>query len=213
MAEEQKMPETQAGTQPNGQQPAQEAPQPAADAPHSCPEEGPGQETTKEHKEHKPGKEALHAQLAAAQQKAEDLSAQLAQAKDTLMRTAAEYDNFRKRSQKERDAAFGNGVSFAVEKLLGVIDTLELAANAQTADEAYKKGVLMTLDKAKAALKALNVEEIEAEGLPFDPQCHAAVMQQPAPEGVESGTILAVMQRGYRRDGKVIRHAAVTVAE
>ena len=90
MAEEQKMPETQAGTQPNGQQPAQEAPQPAADAPHSCPEEGPGQETTKEHKEHKPGKEALHAQLAAAQQKAEDLSAQLAQAKDTLMRTAAQ---------------------------------------------------------------------------------------------------------------------------
>ena len=71
----------------------------------------------------------------------------------------------------------------------------------------------MTLDKAKAALKALNVEEIEAEGLPFDPQCHAAVMQQPAPEGVESGTILAVMQRGYRRDGKVIRHAAVPVAE
>ena len=142
-----------------------------------------------------------------------ELEKQLAQTKDTLLRTAAEYDNFRKRSQKERDAAFGNGVSFAVEKLLGVIDTLELAANAQTADEAYKKGVLMTLDKAKAALKALNVEEIEAEGLPFDPQCHAAVMQQPAPEGVESGTILAVMQRGYRRDGKVIRHAAVTVAE
>lgn len=142
-----------------------------------------------------------------------ELEKQLAQTKDTLLRTAAEYDNFRKRSQKERDAAFGNGVSFAVEKLLGVIDTLELAANAQTADEAYKKGVLMTLDKAKAALKALNVEEIEAEGQPFDPQCHAAVMQQPAPEGVESGTILAVMQRGYRRDGKVIRHAAVTVAE
>lgn len=142
-----------------------------------------------------------------------ELEKQLAQTKDTLLRTAAEYDNFRKRSQKERDAAFGNGVSFAVEKLLGVIDTLELAANAQTADEAYKKGVLMTLDKAKAALKALNVEEIEAEGQPFDPQCHAAVMQQPAPEGVESGTILAVMQRGYRRDGKVIRHAAVTVTE
>ena len=116
MAEEQKMPETQAGTQPNGQQPAQEAPQPAADAPHSCPEEGSGQETTKEHKEHKPGKEALHAQLAAAQQKAEDLSAQLAQAKDTLMRTAAEYDNFRKRSAREKDAAFGDGVAFAVEK-------------------------------------------------------------------------------------------------
>lgn len=56
MAEEQKMPETQAGTQPNGQQPAQEAPQPAADAPHSCPEEGSGQETTKEHKEHKPAR-------------------------------------------------------------------------------------------------------------------------------------------------------------
>ena len=213
MAEEQKMPETRAGTQPNGQQPAQEAPQPAADAPHSCPEEGPGQETTKEHKEHKPGKEALHAQLAAAQQKAEDLSAQLAQAKDTLMRTAAEYDNFRKRSAREKDAAFGDGVAFAVEKLLGVLDTLSLAANTPTQDENYKKGVMMTLEQCAKAFEAIGVEEIEAEGKPFDPQLCAAVMQQAAPEGTESGTVTQVLQKGYTYKGKVVRHASVAVAE
>ena len=138
---------------------------------------------------------------------------ELACTKDTLLRTAAEYDNFRKRSQRERDAAFGNGISHALEKLLPVLDTLELAANTETMDAAYKKGVSMTLDQAKNALEALGVKEIPAQDLPFDPQRHAAVMQQPAPEGVESGTVLSVLQRGYERDGKVIRHATVTVAE
>lgn len=141
------------------------------------------------------------------------LEQELEQTKDTLLRTAAEYDNFRKRSQRERDAAFGNGVAFAVEKLLGVIDTLELAANAETADEAYKKGVMMTLNQAKSAFQALGIEEIEAMGQMFDPQCHAAVMQQEAAEGVESGTVLAVLQRGYRREGRVLRHASVAVAQ
>ncbi len=156
---------------------------------------------------------AQAAKQAGAEEKAARLEQQLADAKDTLLRTAAEYDNFRKRSQKEKDAAFGNGVAFAVEKLLCILDTLELAANAGTSDEAYKKGVLMTLDQARTALQALGVEEIEAEGKPFDPQMHAAVMQQPAPEGTDSGIVLQVLQRGYSRDGKVIRHATVVVAE
>ena len=145
MAEEQKAPETQAGTQPGGQQPAQEAQQPAAQSAQDAPKQEPEKKSAKEHKEHKEhkaGREDVHARLAAAQQKAEDLSGQLAQAKDTLMRTAAEYDNFRKRSAREKDAAFGDGVAFAVEKLLGVLDTLSLAANTPTQDENYKKGVI-----------------------------------------------------------------------
>lgn len=94
------------------------------------------------------------------------------------MRTAAEYDNFRKRSAREKDAAFGDGVAFAVEKLLGVLDTLSLAANTPTQDENYKKGVMMTLEQCAKAFEAIGVEEIEAEGKPFDPQLCAAVMQQ-----------------------------------
>ena len=133
-------------------------------------------------------------------------------AKETLLRTAAEYDNYRKRSAKEHDAAFGNGLSHAVLTLLPVIDTLEMAAKATTEDENYKKGVMMTLDKCAEALKKLGVEEIPAEGVQFDPEVHAAVMQQ-AVQGAESGTITMVLQKGYQLKDKIIRHASVAVAE
>lgn len=153
-----------------------------------------------------PSLPALKEQLAAAQKEA-------AEHKDRLLRTVAEYDNFRKRSAREQDAAFNNGVSFAVGQILNILDTLEMAARAETADENYKKGVVMTLDKAAAALAALKVEEIPAEGQPFDPNIHAAVGQAPAGEGVASGSVVQVYQKGYRLGDKVIRHAAVVVAE
>ncbi len=154
-----------------------------------------------------------HAELAAAKCKIEEFEKQLAGAKETLMRTAAEYDNFRKRSAKEHDAAFNNGVGFAITQLLPVLDTLNLAANAATEDESYKKGVILTLDKCKEAFGLMGVSEIEAQGKPFDPELHAAVLQQPCPEGTESGTVLQVLQTGYILKEKVIRHATVAVAE
>ena len=154
-----------------------------------------------------------HAELAAAKCKIEEFEKQLAGAKETLMRTAAEYDNFRKRSAKEHDAAFNNGVGFAVTQLLPVLDTLNLAANAPTEDEGYKKGVLLTLDKCKGAFGLMGVTEIEAQDKPLDPELHAAVLQQPCPEVTESGTVLQVLQTGYMLKDKVIRHATVAVAE
>ncbi len=156
---------------------------------------------------------APNTEPAAAKTKLEKMEKELADAKERLLRTAAEYDNFRKRSAKEHDAAFDNGVSFCVGALLPVLDTLELAANAPTADESYKKGVLMTLTKCKEAFDKMGVCEIEAQGKPFDPALHAAVMQQPADESVESGTILQVMQKGYTLHDKVVRFATVVVAE
>ena len=143
----------------------------------------------------------------------EQAKAAQAQEHDQFLRLAAEYDNFRKRSAREKDAAFGDGVAFAVEKLLGVLDTLSLAANTPTQDENYKKGVMMTLEQCAKAFEAIGVEEIEAEGKPFDPQLCAAVMQQAAPEGTESGTVTQVLQKGYTYKGKVVRHASVAVAE
>lgn len=142
-----------------------------------------------------------------------EAQAALAAKDDQLLRLAAEYDNFRKRSAREKDASFGDGVAFAVEKLLGVLDTLNLAANTPTQDENYKKGVIMTLEQCAKAFEAIGVEEIDAEGKPFDPQLCAAVMQQPAPEGAESGTVTQVLQKGYTYKGKVVRHASVAVAE
>ena len=138
---------------------------------------------------------------------------QLESVKDQFTRLTAEYDNYRKRSTREADQKFGDGVSHAVEKIIPILDTLDMAANAPTTDENYKKGVTMTLDKAAKALEALHVEEIEALGKPFDPNFMNAVQQIPAPDGQESGTVVTVFQKGYKLGDKIIRHATVVVAE
>ena len=164
-------------------------------------------------KEKKETKKELESQLAAARAEAEKARAEADAAKDRLLRTAAEYDNFRKRSAREQDAAFGSGVAHAVSQILSILDTLEMAEAAPTADENFKKGVTLTLEKAKAAFEALKVEEIPALGQPFDPAVHNAVMQKAAENGEESGTVLQVFQKGYKLGDKVIRHATVIVAE
>ena len=179
----------------------------------AAPQEAAQQEPEAEVKE-EPKQEAPKAgETEALQQKVDEAEKQAAALKDQLLRTAAEYDNFRKRSAREQDAAFNNGVGFAVSKLLVILDTLEMAADAPTTDEEYKKGVLLTLEKAAAALAALKVEEIPAQGLEFDPNVHNAMMQRPAAEGEESGTVVQVFQKGYRMGDRVIRHATVVVAE
>lgn len=174
---------------------------PAAEAPKHEAEKGKG-------KKHK----ADSAQLAALEQQLQDAEQKNGELKDTLMRTAAEYDNFRKRSQREQEAAFSNGVSHAAIELLPVIDTLDAAASAETTDEEYKKGVLLTLAKCEEIFKKLGISEIEAMGVAFNPELHNAVMQEPA-ENCESGTITRVMQKGYiHQNGKVVRHSMVAVA-
>ena len=150
--------------------------------------------------------EAVKAKLDAAEKNAN-------QAKDQLLRMAAEYENYRKRSTREADQKFTDGVSYAVNQIIPILDTLDMAANAPTTDENYKQGVTMTLDKAAKALAALHVEEIEALGKPFDPNFMNAVQQIPAPDGQESGTVVTVYQKGYKLGDKIVRHATVVVAE
>ena len=108
---------------------------------------------------------------------------------------------------------FNDGVSHAVTQILGILDTLDMAANAACADENYKKGVTMTLDKAAKALETLHITEIEALNQPFDPNFMNAVQQVPAAEGQESGSVVQVFQKGYKIGDKIIRHAMVVVAE
>ena len=156
--------------------------------------------------EHHHEKAALEAKLEASEKKNEEL-------KNQLLRTAAEYDNYRKRSQREADQKFNDGVSHAVTQILGILDTLDMAANAVCADENYKKGVMMTLDKAAKALENLNITEIEALNKPFDPNFMNAVQQVPPAEGQESGEVVQVFQKGYKIGDKIIRHATVVVAE
>ena len=132
---------------------------------------------------------------------------------DRLLRTTAEYENYRRRTEKEKIEASGRGKMAAIEKILPVLDTLQLAANAECENENYKKGVLMTAEMFRKALADMGIEEIEAEGKPFDPNLHAAIAQDEAKDGVESGTVTRVLVKGYKLDSKIIRYAQVAVAK
>lgn len=188
------------------QQPEQAA-APAEQAAEAKPEAAP--EKDKKEK----GSKKHAAELEAAKARAEAAEKEAAEAKDRLLRTAAEYENFRKRSAREAEQKFGDGVSHAVNQILGILDTLDMAANAPCADENYKKGVCMTLDKAEQALAKLNISEIEALGKEFDPNTMNAVQQVPAQDGQESGVVANVFQKGYMLGDKIIRHATVVVTE
>ncbi len=155
--------------------------------------------------------EALQNRLLDAQSRLDKTAKELEDTKNVFQRTLAEYDNFRKRTAKEKSETFNNGVITAVTGIIPVIDTLEMALSAPTSDENFKKGIEMTLTAAKSALKGLGVEEIDALGQPFDPKIHSAVMQEEK-EGVEAGTVIAQFQKGYRIQDKVIRPAAVSVS-
>ena len=127
---------------------------------------------------------------------------------------AAEYENYRKRSTREADQKFNDGVSFAVNQIIPILDTLEMAANAPTTDENYKKGVTMTLDKAAKALETLHITEIEALNQPFDPNFMNAVQQIPRPgRAGERHRHHGVPERLQAGAYKIVRHATVVVAE
>ena len=141
-----------------------------------------------------------------------DANAKLAEMNDCLLRLAAEYDNYRKRTDREKQASISFGISTTVETFLPAFDILEKAAAAECTDADYKKGVEMTVELFKAAFSALGVTEIEAEGKPFDPELHSAVSRE-VKDGAESETVVTVLQKGYKIGDRVIRHAVVTVAE
>ena len=116
---------------------------------------------------------------------------------DAHLRLAAEYDNFRKRTIKEKDAAYGNGKAGAVEKLLPVYDNLERAVNQPCTDEAYKKGVEMTMTELVNIFTGLGVEIFGNVGDEFDPNIHNAVMHVDNEELGEN-TISMVFQKGFK---------------
>ena len=130
---------------------------------------------------------------------------------DSYLRLAADYDNFRKRTIKEKEASYGNGKADAVEKLLPVYDNLERALNQPTEDEAYKKGVEMTMNQLVSIFTGLGVEIFGEVGEEFDPNIHNAVMHTEE-EGVEENTITQVFQKGFKLGDKIVRFAMVQVA-
>ena len=130
---------------------------------------------------------------------------------NNFLRLAAEYDNFRKRSQKEKDSAYGSGKADTLSKLLPVYDNLERAMNQPTEDAAYKKGVEMTMQGLVKIFAGLGVEVYGEIGDEFDPNLHNAVMHIESEELAEN-TLSQVFQKGFKTGEKVIRFAMVQVA-
>ena len=130
---------------------------------------------------------------------------------DQFLRLAAEFDNFRKRTTKEKEASYSYGKADTVAKLLPVYDNLERAMNQETADAAYKKGVEMTMTELTKIFTGLGVEIFGKVGDSFNPELHNAVMHIENEELGEN-TIAAVFQKGFKLGDKVIRFAMVQVA-
>ncbi len=131
--------------------------------------------------------------------------------RDAHLRVAAEYDNFRKRTVKEKEASYGNGKADAVAKMLPIYDNLERALNQPTEDAAYKKGVEMTMNELLKIFGSLGVEVFGNVGDAFDPNLHNAVMHIDSEELGEN-TIAQVFQKGFKLGEKIVRFAMVQVA-
>ena len=135
----------------------------------------------------------------------------LAEKEDQYLRLAAEYDNYRKRTAKEKESAWTQAKADTVAAFLPVYDNLERALKQETSDEAYAKGVEMTMNQLKEILAKLDIQEIPALGQTFDPNLHNAVMHVEDEQAGEN-TVVEVFQAGFRTGEKVIRFAMVKVA-
>ncbi|MCR5552311.1 MAG: nucleotide exchange factor GrpE [Oscillospiraceae bacterium] len=141
----------------------------------------------------------------------EQLRQKLAAEHDLYLRLAAEYDNFRKRSRKEKEALYLDVKAETAGKFLPVFDDLERALANETADEAYKKGVELIMSEFRKIIKELGGEEFGETGDPFDPNAHNAVMHV-EDESLGENVVAQVFQKGFRIGEKVLRHAVVKVA-
>lgn len=147
-----------------------------------------------------------------AKEEVEKLEQELAQTKEQWMRTCAEYDNFRKRSQKEREAIYGDSKAEVLAKLLPAIDNFERAAqNTDAPYEDYRKGIDMIVGQLLETMKSMQVEPFGAPGEPFDPNLHSAVMHI-EDEQFGENEIVDVFQKGYKMGERVLRPATVRVA-
>ena len=176
-----------------------EKPEAAAEEPAS-----PADEKKADRKEKKFGKKKEDERVA-------ELESEKAALNDKFLRLAAEYENFRRRSQKEKEALYGDIKADTVTKFLPVYDNLERALKQGTEDEAYRRGVEMIMNQFCSTLEKLGVTPIECLGEKFDPALHNAVMHVDDGEKGEN-EIVEVFQKGFQLGDKVIRFAMVKVA-
>ena len=170
--------------------------------------EAPAEE--KETKADKKKSKKLEEKIAELEAALEAKGGEIAELNDKYLRMAAEYDNFRKRSAKEKEGIYADAYGDALSSILPIIDNLERAVGI-TDSEGVAKGLEMTLKGAADALSRMGVEAFGAEGDQFDPNMHNAMMMVDD-ENHKEGEIVTVFQKGYKKGDKIIRYAMVTVA-
>ena len=143
--------------------------------------------------------------------KIDEIESALEETKDKYLRLMAEYDNYRKRTAKEKTETYNNAVSDSITEILPVIDTFEMALKTECSDERFKTGVEKIYNMFRKSLEKLGVTEIEALGKEFDPNLHNAIKQVEETDYAEN-YVCEVFQKGYRLGKKVIRHSMVAVA-
>ena len=199
-------------------QPAEETPEEPKEAPQE--ETSPaGEAAEPDEKAGKPPKgkkkkekEKTYTLTAEQMEAAEKAVKQLESVKDQFVRLTAEYDNYRKRTAKEKDNLYQDAKADTIKEFLAVYDNLERAvATEGDEDSPHKKGLEMIFHQYQEILKKLGVTEIEAQGAPFDPERHNAVMHIDD-ENFGENVVSQVFQAGFEMNGKVIRHAIVQVA-
>ena len=203
MSEETKRPAEETPEEPK-EVPQEEAP-PAEEAPEAA-------EKTEKAPKGRKKKEKTYT-LTREQMEAAELAAkQLESVKDQFVRLTAEYDNYRKRTAKEKDSLYQDAKADTIREFLAVYDNLERAVSTEgDEDSPHKKGLEMIFHQYQEILKKLGVTEIEAQGAPFDPEKHNAVMHIDD-ENLGENVVSQVFQAGFMLGDKVIRHAIVQVA-
>jgi len=162
---------------------------------------------TKESKGKKPTKKELDE----LKKENERLEKELADQNDRYLRMVAEYDNFRKRSAKEKESTYTDATFDALKEILPIIDNLERAEAFLKEDDKLSEGVRMTLAQVQTTLERLGVEPVNEVGVPFDPMIHNAVMHN-EDEAFGENTVSMVLQKGYKKGDKVVRYAMVQVS-
>ncbi|MCL1995692.1 MAG: nucleotide exchange factor GrpE [Defluviitaleaceae bacterium] len=140
----------------------------------------------------------------------EKLKEKLEQLEDKLMRNMAEFDNYRKRTTKEKTSMYDMGIKDTVEKLLPIVDNFERATQNLNSDNDLHKGILMIYRQLEVFLSDIGLSPIDCLGQPFDPNLHNAVSNESDPSKPPN-TVLAELQRGYTYKEKVVRHSMVKV--
>ena len=146
----------------------------------------------------------------------EELNLQLVEQKDKFLRLFAEFDNFKKRSTKERLELFGTAAAETIISLLPVMDDFDRAKNAaedDTSEEQFSDGVLLVYNKLHSILNARGLTAMESTGEVFDAELHAAITEIPAPTEDMKGKIIDTVEKGYYLNDKIIRHAKVVVGK